>query len=1106
MGRISDAIAWVWRDFITDGVSSSGLNEPSKAEIRAIGPVIEEVLGAGLLGGVEVYKETRALLEADLAYAEGTKALVWGDATNANNDIYIKTGASGAGGWTLTTIVHDVLEAAGKPWADSAQASAVASASSAGNLRAVSRPTVAPNVITNAIRRRFQAETVAGFTAIAGGNVTGVSVSRAFSQTLFDRVTDHPGIVYRVSGTASEAGSGPRFSIPISPADLISNGITPSDASPPTMDVIGAIQLANAVNQTLNASTNTANGQMWVLLRYAGAGASLAGPNVNGTDVQFRVGANPDATGLGSGDSTFSGSTYSKTADANEVIMIRRAVKIPATYGGQALTGVILYFFGQATAAGVSSFDTARVAVVPGGQATSGALNFYNRPEDTMPGVGRRNLESDVLALIDGAATKAEVNAKATYYPPLQPATVQNAVRRRYSATANLPGPHGAIAGGTSGTAVATSVYNAGMWSRRGEPSAMKLAGTATGAAQTGPRGAYYITLADLVALGVTPSDVSPPAMSFCGAIDLATLVNQTINVAAITNGQCWLCLRYAGAGAALEGTAHSGATDVIINTSRSAGASASGLGNLDPVWNNAIPAASLTASEKLFTFQNVPIRATYGGQALTGILLVFFGNATASGESSFVTGGVAAISGATINPLLPYMNGAEDQITAQTTSSSVAPDNAWTYDAVTGTSLLASTSLAPPTTGIDYLVLTYGQSWATGANGDGLPIITTTAQHAGKALMPSVGVRPNGAGFGSYVNLIEAGGIETISSGMADIIMTKLNTRLGIKPRMIFAVAAMGGQGIAAGDTTSGSDIGVGSDTFEEALRIVRSCASISAAAGRRLVVLGMVWLQGEQDFTDGTSRLLYQRGMVRIRQVFEAKARELTGQLEPIPLYTYQTNRGGASVGVPCQPALAQLEATKQDPLIRCWGPVYWVDTTVTDPSHTTPTSYRELGVQAGNMLVEDWFGPYWEPLHVVEYWWSASNKFCLRFHVPNVPNDPDTRDGIAIEADDSKITISTLGAGKGIDFDDGSGSAPAITGIAVLGGTTDTIEVTLASSPTGGRKRAWIASKRTATANGKVSGARSGIRASTSYATDSLTGRALYHWAAAQEIVLS
>lgn len=122
MGRISDAIAWAWRDFVTDGVASSGLNEPSKAEIRSIGPVIEEVLGAGLFGGVEVFKETRAALEADLVHAADTKALVWGDATNANNDIYIKVGDSGSGSWTLTTIVHDALEAAGKSWSDLSQA------------------------------------------------------------------------------------------------------------------------------------------------------------------------------------------------------------------------------------------------------------------------------------------------------------------------------------------------------------------------------------------------------------------------------------------------------------------------------------------------------------------------------------------------------------------------------------------------------------------------------------------------------------------------------------------------------------------------------------------------------------------------------------------------------------------------------------------------------------------------------------------------------------------------------------------------------------------------------------------------------------------------
>ncbi len=113
MGKISDAFASAWRDFVTAGVASSGLYEPEKSEIRAIGPLIEEALGLGALGGVDVTKATRAALDGDLAWAESSTALVYADATDANNDLYVKVGASGSGSWTLTTILRDVIGAAG---------------------------------------------------------------------------------------------------------------------------------------------------------------------------------------------------------------------------------------------------------------------------------------------------------------------------------------------------------------------------------------------------------------------------------------------------------------------------------------------------------------------------------------------------------------------------------------------------------------------------------------------------------------------------------------------------------------------------------------------------------------------------------------------------------------------------------------------------------------------------------------------------------------------------------------------------------------------------------------------------------------------------------
>lgn len=125
MGAITDEFVEAFRDFVTDGVASSGLHEPTKAEIRALGALIEAgIANAGLGALVDVVYATKAELDADLAHAANSVGLVYGDATDANNDLYVKAGASGAGAWTQTSIMHDVIEVLAQPYAGAAAASA----------------------------------------------------------------------------------------------------------------------------------------------------------------------------------------------------------------------------------------------------------------------------------------------------------------------------------------------------------------------------------------------------------------------------------------------------------------------------------------------------------------------------------------------------------------------------------------------------------------------------------------------------------------------------------------------------------------------------------------------------------------------------------------------------------------------------------------------------------------------------------------------------------------------------------------------------------------------------------------------------------------------
>lgn len=112
MGQIADAFAEAFRDFVTDGLAASGDHEPEKSAIRPIGPLIESAIAnVALAAMLDVTKSTRALLDADLAHGANTVALVYADSSDANNDLYVKVGGSGSGSWTLTGILHGIIDA-----------------------------------------------------------------------------------------------------------------------------------------------------------------------------------------------------------------------------------------------------------------------------------------------------------------------------------------------------------------------------------------------------------------------------------------------------------------------------------------------------------------------------------------------------------------------------------------------------------------------------------------------------------------------------------------------------------------------------------------------------------------------------------------------------------------------------------------------------------------------------------------------------------------------------------------------------------------------------------------------------------------------------------
>lgn len=88
----------ILRDFVTDGVPSSGKWKPKKSELRSWGTWVEGLLNSVGQSGGFLY-DNRAQLYADLAKPANTLAWVIADPVVAFNGVYQKSGGSGAGFW-----------------------------------------------------------------------------------------------------------------------------------------------------------------------------------------------------------------------------------------------------------------------------------------------------------------------------------------------------------------------------------------------------------------------------------------------------------------------------------------------------------------------------------------------------------------------------------------------------------------------------------------------------------------------------------------------------------------------------------------------------------------------------------------------------------------------------------------------------------------------------------------------------------------------------------------------------------------------------------------------------------------------------------------------
>lgn len=176
-----------------DGPSSDPY-EPDKAQIRAWGTWVEDIINAFTSTGGLIYS-SKAALEADLSKAANSMAWVIGDPVAANNGVYGKVGASGTGSWTRRSdlpfsfiIASDA--GAGTPNGIQATTAIPVSSSALIWMNVADTNTASPVTVSFNGGTPLTIKTNSGNDVVVGGLTAGMIVLGIVSGTTFRLVSD----------------------------------------------------------------------------------------------------------------------------------------------------------------------------------------------------------------------------------------------------------------------------------------------------------------------------------------------------------------------------------------------------------------------------------------------------------------------------------------------------------------------------------------------------------------------------------------------------------------------------------------------------------------------------------------------------------------------------------------------------------------------------------------------------------------------------------------------------------------------------------------------------------------------------------------------------
>jgi len=331
--------------------------------------------------------------------------------------------------------------------------------------------------------------------------------------------------------------------------------------------------------------------------------------------------------------------------------------------------------------------------------------------------------------------------------------------------------------------------------------------------------------------------------------------------------------------------------------------------------------------------------------------------------------------------------------------------------------------------------VYSYGQSLSTGEAGVGGAGVATAVQRFDN-LRFAGGVRTQDSGtpYTALVPLIEtvvgtAG--ETPIGGATDIIkeLALVEDSLDstdITYRMLGSAPGQAAQVIAA--------LAKGSGPYNRMIADITNGYALSQAAGRTFKAQAVFWTQGESDRNAGTAAATYKAALVQLRTDIDVDAKAITGQLEPVVMFSYQTSSytGSQYLGN------AQWEVQQENPNHYVACPVYHV---AFGGEHLTTANYKVLGAYYGlaykRVIIDG--DTDWRPLQPIHV--ERQGKLVLaRFHVP---------------AGQLTVDTTTIAArpNKGFTLVTSTNTPITINAVDIIG--PDTIRITAATAVGAGAK---------------------------------------------------